>query len=152
MTGLILGAVQSWGLGRFAPEPVAWILATAAGLAVGLGVGAAAVDYGTSASDLAIQGASCGLAVGLAQAVVLARTVGPVALAWVPALSAVWALGWVVTTAIGVDVESQYTVFGSSGALVVTIATAVLPLALRARRCGARREPTRCRGDRSSSP
>jgi len=39
-------------------------------------------------------------------------------------------LGWVVTTAIGVDVESQYTVFGSSGALVVTIVTAALPVLL----------------------
>ena len=130
LTGLVLGAAQWWGLGRFAPEPVAWILATAVGLAVGLGVGAAAVGYGTSSSDLAIQGACCGLAVGLAQAVVLARTVGPLAVAWAPTLGVVWALGWLVTTAVGVDVESQYTVFGSSGALVVTIATAVLPLAL----------------------
>jgi hypothetical protein len=53
--------------------------------------------------------------------------------AWVPTLSALWALGWAVTTAIGVDVESQYTVFGSSGALVVTAATAVLPVFLATR-------------------
>ena len=42
-------------------------------------------------------------------------------------------VGWAITTAIGVDVESQYTVFGSSGAFVVTAATAALPVAARHR-------------------
>lgn len=130
LTGLVLGAIQAWALGPDRVAPAAWIGATAAGFAVGLGVGAAAVDYGTSAGDLAIQGAVCGLAVGAAQAVVLRDRLGPLALLWVPALAAVWALGWSVTTAIGVDVESQYTVFGSSGALVVTLLTAALPITL----------------------
>ena len=49
-----------------------------------------------------------------------ARSLGRVAILWAPALGAVWALGWAVTAAIGVDVETQYTVFGSSGAVVVT--------------------------------
>ena len=51
MTGAILGAAQSWGLGRVGPATVRWVLATA-GLAVGLGVGAAAVGYGTATGDL----------------------------------------------------------------------------------------------------
>ncbi len=136
LTGLVLGAVQAWALGSARVMPEAWIGATAAGFAVGLGVGAAAVGYGTSAGDLAIQGAVCGLCVGAAQAVVLRRRFGPLALMWAPALAAIWALGWTITTAIGVDVESQYTVFGSSGAFVVTLLTSVLPitLALRERR------------------
>ena len=52
------------------------------------------------------------------------------AFAWVPALGVLWAAGWAITTAFGVDVESQYTVFGSSGALFVTAATVVLPVLL----------------------
>jgi len=130
LTGLVLGAVQAWALApeRFVPE--AWVGATAVGFAVGLGVGAAAVDYGTSAGDLAIQGAICGLAVGAAQALVLRNRIGLVALAWPPALAAIWALGWTITTAIGVDVEQQYTVFGSSGAITVTVLTAALPIGL----------------------
>lgn len=130
ITGAILGSVQAWALrpNRVAAGP--WIGATAAGLAVGLGVGAAVVDYGTSMGDLAVQGAVCGLTVGLAQAVVLRARVGAIAFLWVPALGAVWALGWTVTTAIGVDVESQYTVFGSSGAIAVTILTAAMPMLL----------------------
>ncbi len=98
-----------------------------------LGVGAAAVDHGTSMGDLVVQSAICGLAIGAAQALVLRQRIGRLAFAWVPTLSALWALGWAVTTAIGVDVESQYTVFGSSGALVVTAATGALPVLLATR-------------------
>jgi len=130
ITGIILGTVQSWGTGPSGPPARQWILATGAGLAVGLGVGAAAVNYGTSMGDLVVQGAICGLAVGTGQAIVLRPRIGRLAFAWAPTLSAVWALGWAITTAAGIDVESQYTVFGSSGALVVTAATAILPVIL----------------------
>jgi ABC-type lipoprotein release transport system permease subunit len=77
-----------------------------------------------------VQGAFCGLAIGTAQALVLRRRG---AFLWAPALSALWALGWAITTSIGVDVETQYTVFGASGALVVTAATALLPVLLATR-------------------
>jgi hypothetical protein len=46
-------------------------------------------------------------------------------------LACAWALGWGVTAAVGVRIEDGWTVFGSTGALVVTALTAVLPLALR---------------------
>jgi hypothetical protein len=130
ITGVILGAVQSWGLGTNGPPAREWIAATGVGFMVGLGVGAAAVGYGTSMGDLAVQGAICGLAIGTAQAIVLRPRLGRLALAWIPALTALWALGWTITTAAGIDVESQYTVFGSSGALFVTAATVGLPLVL----------------------
>jgi hypothetical protein len=127
VSGSVLGAVQAWGMSPSGPSARAWIAATAAGLTVGLGLGSAVVDYGTSLGDLVVQGAICGLAIGSAQALTLR---GRAAFLWAPALSALWALGWAVTTAIGVDVETQYAVFGSSGALVVTAATAVLPVLL----------------------
>jgi len=130
LTGLTVGAVQAWALWPDGIAPGPWIGATVAGFAVGLGGGAAAVDYGTSAGDLAIQGAICGLGVGLAQALVLRGRLGGLAFLWAPALAAVWALGWTITSAIGVDVERQYTVFGSSGAIAVTLLTMVLPFAL----------------------
>jgi hypothetical protein len=130
ITGMILGAVQSWGLGRDGPAARQWIAATAVGFTVGLGAGAAVVDYGTSMSDLAVQGAVCGLAIGTAQALVLRPLIGRPALAWIPMLGVLWALGWAITTAAGIDVESQYTVFGSSGALFVTAATVALPIML----------------------
>ena len=55
---------------------------------------------------------------------------GNPAFVWAPVLAGVWALGWTITSAIGVDVERQYTVFGSSGAITVTLLTMVLPFAL----------------------
>lgn len=130
ITGVILGAVQSWGLGRVGSSPRRWVAATGLGLMVGLGVSAPLVGYGTSAADLAVQGAVCGLAVGAAQAVVVRPRLGRLALVWPAWVAGAWALGWAVTTAIGVQVEDQFTVFGSSGAVIVAALTSVLPLAL----------------------
>jgi hypothetical protein len=130
ITGVILGAVQSWGMGSNGPPARQWIAATTVGLSVGLAIGSAAVGYGTSIGDLVVQGAICGLAIGTAQALVLR---GRVAYLWAPALSALWALGWAISTSIGVDVDTQWTVFGSSGALVVTAATVFLPVLLATR-------------------
>lgn len=127
ITGAVLGAAQAWGLDADGPSARRWIVATTVGLTAGLTVGSAVVDYGTSLEDLVVQGAVCGLAIGAAQAALLPGRIGVV---WAPALGALWAGGWAITTSIGVDVETQYTVFGSSGALAVTIATAALPVAL----------------------
>ena len=41
-------------------------------------------------------------------------------------VSGAWALGWLTTWAIGVDVERGYAVFGSSGAVVVTVITGLV--------------------------
>lgn len=125
--GAVLGAAQSWAMSPNGPPTARWMAATAAGLAAGLALGSAAVGYGTSLAELVVQGAICGLAIGTAQAVVLR---GRAAYLWAPALSALWALGWAISTSIGIDVETQYTVFGASGALVVTAATAALPVLL----------------------
>ena len=130
ISGVILGAAQAWSLGWTGAAARRWTLATGLGFAGGIAIGAAAVDYGTSMGDFAVQGALCGLVVGAAQAVVLRSRLGRGAALWAPALGALWALGWVVSTAIGVDVDRQWTVFGASGAITVTVATAVLPVLL----------------------
>src|SRR5687768_8143204 len=40
LTGAVLGALQAWAMGNARPRPVAWILATAVVLMVGVAVGA----------------------------------------------------------------------------------------------------------------
>jgi hypothetical protein len=130
ITGAVLGAVQAWALSSNRPPVGRWIAGTAIGLAVGLGIGAAAVGYRTDLAALLIQGAICGTAVGAGQALVLRPRLGRVALAWPPMLGAIWAAGWAVTTVIGVQVDQQFTVFGSGGALVVAALSAVLPFTL----------------------
>lgn len=130
VSGLVLGAIQAWGLGRNRPGVGAWILSTSIGFLAGLTAGAAAVGYATDLASLAIQGAITGLAVGIAQAFVLVPRVGALAATWPLLLAGAWALGWTVTTAIGVQVDLQFTVFGSAGALTVTTLTLVLPMVL----------------------
>lgn len=130
LTGVILGAIQAWAMGDARPRPVAWILATTIGLMAGLALGAALVDYRTDLGSLVLQGAVSGALVGLAQAVVLLPRIGTLALAWPVALSGIWAIGWRITTSLGIDVDQQFTIFGSSGAIVATLLTAVLPLVL----------------------
>jgi hypothetical protein len=137
ITGTILGAAQSWAMGRTGPPALQWIAATALGLTAGFAVGSAVVDYHTNLAALIVQGAISGLAVGIAQALVLRHRFGRLALAWPAALPMVWALGWVVTTSIGIAVDQQFIVFGASGALVVTALTAVLPLILTRNAAGA---------------
>jgi hypothetical protein len=135
ISGLALGTVQAWGFGAARPSAHKWISATAIGFAVGLPAGAALVDYRTTLSALMMQGAISGLAVGTAQSVVLWQRLGRLAIVWPAALAGAWALGWSVTYAGGIEVDKHFSVFGSFGALTVTVVTSVLPVVL-ARRNG----------------
>jgi hypothetical protein len=94
-------------------------------MGVGLLAGAAAVGYETGLGDLALMGAITGVILGPAQALVLAPR-WQRAWAWALAMPALWAAGWSVTTAIGVDVERQYVVFGSAGAITVMAVSGLL--------------------------
>ena len=133
VTGIVLGAVQAWALRADRRLFVSWMVATAIGLSVGLTAGTALVGYATGLRDLMIQGAVSGLVVGLAQAVILWPRTGPVAAIWPAYLAGAWTVGWVVTTAIGVQVEERFTLFGSAGALTVALLTVVLPILLERR-------------------
>lgn len=133
LTGAVLGTTQALALRFSRRDLVSWALATATGLAAGLTIGASAVDFQTSLGDLVLQGAISGFAVGATQALVLARRTGPIAFLWPAYLAAAWAIGWAVTTAAGVGVDEQFTIFGATGAVAVTLLTAVLPLHLHSR-------------------
>lgn len=130
ITGAILGFAQWLGMRRTGPSPIAWVIATAVGFAVGLGSGAAAAGYHTNIASLAIQGAICGGVVGVTQAAVLHRKLGRIVLGWPALLTGSWALGWTITYSAGIDVDAQYTSFGASGALAVAALTSILPIEL----------------------
>ena len=133
LTGTVLGTAQALAMRFDRRDLLTWVLTTAAGLATGLAVGASVVDFRTSLGDLVLQGAISGLAVGVAQSLALVRRTGPIAFLWPAYLAAAWSIGWAVTTAVGVQVEEQFTVFGAAGAVTVTLLTAVLPVLLRTR-------------------
>jgi hypothetical protein len=127
LTGAGLAAVQWWASGGRLGRAVPWITAGAAGYAVGLAAGAALVGYGTSIGALALMGLVSGASLGLAQGLVLARHGDSrLAAAWGAAMPALFSLGWIVTTAIGVNVEEQFTVFGAAGAVLFMLASGLV--------------------------
>jgi hypothetical protein len=119
VAGLVLGVGQ-WLVLRRIGMDTRWIGATAAGLGVGLGLAFAIFGYGNTAGDLALVGAVSGLGIGFAQWWLLRELVNG-SRAWIPATAAAWALGWTVTTLIGVDPDDRWANPGLSGALTITV-------------------------------
>ncbi len=122
LTGAGLGAVQWWAAKGALGRAAAWIGSSAVGYAAGLATGAALVGYDTDLGALATMGAVSGLVLGAAQGLALAaqgRT--RLAVAWATAMPVLFALGWSATTAGGISVENQFTVFGAYGAVVFTL-------------------------------
>jgi hypothetical protein len=123
IAGLVVGGAQALAMTPRRPD-VRWALAMAVGSGIGL-----AVSVGLGLAPLAT-GLLTGALIGVAQAAVAARAaLDPrrSVLAWPVAVALAWGLGWTVTTAIGVDPEAGWAVFGLSGALtsqVVTLAGA----------------------------
>ena len=131
--GLIVGAVigvAEWFALRWWVSWL-WILATAAGMAVGLVLGAALVDYGIDRGDLALMGGVTGVGVGVMQALVLARHRIPGAFWWAVANPPGWALGWIVSSyIIARNIDERFPIFRASGALVFGLLTWLLLAAL----------------------
>jgi hypothetical protein len=127
LTGAGLAAVQWWAAKGALGRAAAWIGTSAAGYAGGLAAGAALVGYDTDLGALAIMGLVSGAALGAAQALVLAREGRrELAVPWALAMPVLFALGWSATTAGGISVEDQFTVFGAYGAVVFTLLSGLL--------------------------
>jgi hypothetical protein len=122
ITGAGLGAVQWWAADGALGRPATWIVSSAVSYALGLAAGAALVGYETDLGALVVMGLVSGAVLGGSQAAVLASEGDRgLAVAWAVAMPVVFALGWCASTAIGVSVEDQFTVFGAAGAVVFTL-------------------------------
>ena len=132
--GMIAGAVigtGQWLVARRLLDPRTWIPATALAMGIGLAVGAWVVGYGTSLGELALMGFITGIPLGAAQAYLLRDRLAN-AWVWAAAVPLLWALGWTVTTAGGIDVDRQFAVFGAYGAITFMALSGVLLDRLRA--------------------
>jgi hypothetical protein len=125
LAGLVAGAVigaGQWLALRADGISSRWIGRTAVAMSAGTAVAATLTGAGTEMADLALTGLVAGTFVGAAQAGLL--QVGRAV--WTAAVAAAWTLGWIATTSIGVDVERGYAVFGSAGAVLVTVLTGLV--------------------------
>ncbi len=136
LAGAVIGAGQWLALRSHGIGP-RWAVFTAVAMAAGTALATVLTGAGTTLADLMLTGLVAGAAVGAAQGPLLARG-ARAALAWVALTAGSWPLGWLVTwVVVGVNVDQGFTIFGSSGALVVTLITG---LALR-RLLGRQSEP-----------
>jgi hypothetical protein len=68
-----------------------------------------------------------GAAIGAAQGLVLAREGRQgLAVPWGLAMPVLFGLGWCASTAIGVNVDDQYTVFGAAGSVLFMLLSGLL--------------------------
>jgi hypothetical protein len=123
-TGAIIGAAQWLVLRRRLPLSPWWIAATGLGMGVGLALGITLLGTSTDGAALPLRGLITGAGVGIAQYMLL-RGVSSRAPVWALVVALGWALGWMITQAIGVDLSLQWAVFGSSGALTFQLLTAL---------------------------
>jgi hypothetical protein len=126
VAGAVIGTGQWLVARRLLGDPRAWIPATAMAMGLGLLVG-----YGTSLGELALMGAITGIPLGVVQAYLLRDRLAN-AWVWGVAMPLLWALGWTVTTAGGIDVDRQFAVFGAYGAITFMALSGVLLDRLRA--------------------
>jgi hypothetical protein len=128
ITGAGIGLVQWLFLRRDLDVGPVWILATGVALSAGLSIGAAVVGYETTQSQLAIMGAISGAPVGIAQGILL-RDRFSLWHVWMVSMPVMFAIGWLVTGSIGIDVANQFTVFGASGSIVFGLFSGLLMMA-----------------------
>jgi hypothetical protein len=127
--GLIAGAVVGTAQWLALRSVISWfwIAATSLGMAAGLGVGAAVVDYGIDRGDLMIMGAITGVGVGALQALVLARQGISGAGWWALLNPPTWAVAWLISSyVISANIDERFTNFGASGVLLYALLTALL--------------------------
>ena len=122
LTGAVIGAAQWLVLRRRLPLTPAWIAATALGMGTGLALSIALLGTDTVGNALPLRGLITGAGIGGAQYLLL-RGVMSRAPVWALIVALSWAIGWMITRAAGIDLARQWSVFGSSGALMFQLLT-----------------------------
>jgi len=117
VAGLVVGGAPALAMSPRRPD-LRWPAVTAVGAAIGLAV-SVTLGFAPLPTGL-LMGALIGIgqaSVAFAGSSVATRAI----VAWPAVIAAAWALGWSVTTAIGVDPAAGWAVFGLSGALTSQI-------------------------------
>jgi hypothetical protein len=125
IAGAALGFIQWLVLrSRLPLLSIWWIVATSAGMAVGLAIGTAFLGSETAGDELLWRGAITGLCIGVAQYILFQRALSlPQSVIWIGVVGLGWVLGWYVTRSAGIDLSPKWSVFGVSGALTFQLLT-----------------------------
>lgn len=125
IAGAVLGLIQWLVLRSRLPQlPIGWVVATSAGMAIGMAISTMVLGSETAGSELLWRGAITGLCIGAAQWVVLQQFIPlPQSVIWVGVVGLAWALGWFVTRSAGIDLSARWAVYGVSGALTFQLVT-----------------------------
>ena len=121
-TGAVIGLAQWLALRRRLALTPWWIAATAVGMGVGLALGIALLGTDTAGITLPLRGLVTGASIGIAQFALLRGNTAR-AFVWPFVVACSWAIGWLVTRAVGVDLAPQWSVFGAAGALTFQLLT-----------------------------
>ncbi|MCX6021863.1 MAG: hypothetical protein NTZ05_09055 [Chloroflexi bacterium] len=122
VAGGVIGAAQWLVLRKRLPLSSLWAPATAGGMALGMTIAHVLLGDDTTTMPLLLRGLIVGAAIGAAQTPLL-RGILVTPTAWAAVVTLGWALGWAVSTAIGIDVAAKRAVFGSTGVLTFQLAT-----------------------------
>ena len=127
IVGAIVGGAQWLALGR--ATNWLWGAGTLGAAAIGSMISMFVVGAPVTALAASITGLITGALVGLAQGFVLIRRGRRrlrVLFLWAATIAVSWTAGWLLTSAVIVDLDRGHAVFGSSGALLVTAVTGVV--------------------------
>jgi hypothetical protein len=124
IAGAVLGLIQWLVLKSRLPLSIWWVVATSAGMAIGLAISTAVLGSETAGSELLWRGAITGLCIGAAQCIVFQQSLPlPQSVIWVGVVGLAWALGWFITRSAGIDLSPKWAVYGVSGALSFQLVT-----------------------------
>ena len=121
-TGAVVGLAQWLVLRQRRPLSAWWIAATSGGMALGLALGVTLFGISTENPALPLRALVTGAAIGGAQMTLL-RGWRREAFIWPATVGAGWLIGWLITRAAGVNLEPNWSVFGSTGAWAFQLLT-----------------------------
>jgi hypothetical protein len=124
ITGVVLGLIQ-WLILRGAIQQlsiIGWSLATAIGMAIGLGLSVALLGSEMDGNNLLWRAAITGLSIGIAQWI-LFQNILPRSAIWIAVITLGWVVGWFITRSAGIDLSLKWSVFGASGAVTFQFLT-----------------------------
>lgn len=125
VAGAAIGFAQASALRLRSLSVALWMGATAAALAVALGLVTGATGQVETSTEATVLGVVSGALIGVAQGALLMRAGVPRAWTWIPVTAVAWAVGWLITASVGVALAPGWPVYGLSGAVVSQIITGI---------------------------